>query len=333
MACPSNTAIDEGTGTVSPAEGRQIVDLRSLSPPDLEPLLVEETAEWRSELDWDFSKSADLVRKFSAARRLCGAAMLDCGEVAGYGYTGFEDDKGLIGGAWVRPAWRRENAEAVLLRVLFDVLIGISGVRRIESQLLLVRTASAETLQRRRPVQLFERMLMTRDASIPLPSDTAPAKLRFRIEPWDDRHRGSAATAISLAYRDHIDSRINDRYRTVTGASRFLHDLVEFSGATFHRPASYVAFDRATSSLAGISLSTFVANDVAHIAELCVSPQYRRAGLGYELLRKSIETLRSAGAKRISLTVTTANESAVRLYERCGFREKRRFWAFVWERS
>ena len=42
----------------------ELIDLRRLSARDLEPLLEEETAAWREELDWDFEKSADLVRRF-----------------------------------------------------------------------------------------------------------------------------------------------------------------------------------------------------------------------------------------------------------------------------
>ena len=54
--------------TPSPAE--EIVDLRRLSARELEPLLEEETATWRDELEWDFVKSADLVRRFVDLRAL-----------------------------------------------------------------------------------------------------------------------------------------------------------------------------------------------------------------------------------------------------------------------
>ena len=81
----------------------------------------------------------------------------------------------------------------------------------------------------------------------------------------------------------------------------------------------------------GTILSAFIAEDVGHIAEICVTPKARGAGLGYELLQQAIASLRAAGAKRISLAVTSANEEAIKLYKRCGFRELRRFYAFVWE--
>ncbi len=122
----------------------QIVDIAQLSGRDLDPALLEETFDWNRELDWDFSKSAGLVRKFADARTLSGAALLDDGEVAGYGFTGLEDHKGLIADLYVRPRWRSGNAVALLFGVLIDALISAPVVRRIESQLMLLDGPSAK---------------------------------------------------------------------------------------------------------------------------------------------------------------------------------------------
>ena len=310
----------------------EIVDIRHLGARELDPLLLEETAEWGRELDWDFSKSADLVRKFADARGLGGAAMTERGEVVGYGYTVLEEHKGLIGDVYVRRGWRNGGAEVELFRILLDALIGTSGVRRIESQLMLVGASVAKALQRERFVRLFERLLMNLDGAVPLPGGKASTARRFRIERWADHHHDSASTVISLAYIGHVDSQINDQYRTFAGARRFLSNIVQFPGCgSFFRPASYLATDLATGWVAGVILSSFVADDVAHITQLCVTPHAKGAGLGYELLRQSVAALRAAGARRISLTVTTANDEAVQLYLRCGFREVRRFFAYVWE--
>src|SRR5580700_9494786 len=84
----------------------EIVELRSLAGRELDPLLLEETVEWQRDLDWDFSRSADLVRQFADMRSLMGYALIDRGEVAGYGYTVLEEQKGLIGDLYVRPLWR-----------------------------------------------------------------------------------------------------------------------------------------------------------------------------------------------------------------------------------
>ena len=191
----------------------QVIDLRHLSGLDLDPLLIDETIEWDLALDRDFPSPPTWCASSAAPGGFGGVALLDRGEVAGYGYIGREDNKGLVGDAYIRPAWRSGNAEPVL-RALFDELIRIPGVRRIESQLMLVEAAAAKTMQRDRLVRLFERFLMTRDASMPLP----PAKPEFCIEPWGDQHQTAVATVISKAYTGHIDSRMSDRYRTLPSA-------------------------------------------------------------------------------------------------------------------
>jgi ribosomal protein S18 acetylase RimI-like enzyme len=322
-------AASPGNGTSAP----RTIELRHLTARDLEPLLREETIEWDRKLDWDFSKSAELVRRLADARELGGVALVDHREVVGYGYCGLADHKGQIWDVYVRPNWRGGNAEAVLLRLLLDALMEAPDLRRIESQLMLVEAAAAKAFERERSVRLFERLLMKLDLNTPLPPGRASTTARFRLEPWGDHYLDAAATALSLAHTGHIDAEMSDQYRTFAGASRFLHDLVRFPGcASFYRPASFVAFDQTAGRVAGISLASFVATGVAHIAELCVTPDAQGAGLGYELLRQSAATLAGAGARRISLTVTAANQEAIRLYERAGFRETRRFHAYVWEK-
>ena len=134
--------------------GWQISDLLDFKPEHLETLLTEETADWAQELDWDYSPSADLVRALIAARRIGGAALLDHGEVACYGYIGLDGQKGLVADVYVRRAWRGGAAEATLLRALFDRLICLPAVTRIEAQLMLVGAAAAKTLECERGVHL-----------------------------------------------------------------------------------------------------------------------------------------------------------------------------------
>jgi ribosomal protein S18 acetylase RimI-like enzyme len=287
-----------------------IVDIRELSAHDLEPLLLAQTIEWRRKLDWDFSKSATLLRKLADAHTLSGAALFDCGEITAYGYLGLENGKGLI--ADVYPG-------SVLFTALLEALIQTPGVQRIEGQLMLQDSAPPN-------VTSYERRLMTLESE-----DGDAAASRVRLEPWNDQSCDVAATVIQQAYAGHIDSQINDHYRSVPAALIYLHNIEQFPGsATFHPQASYIAYNPAGNP-AGIVLSSFVADEVAHIAEICVVPKSRGKGLGRELLHHAIAALQAAGAKRISLSVTSANEEAIRLYQRCGFREIRRFYAFVWE--
>jgi ribosomal-protein-alanine N-acetyltransferase len=76
-----------------------------------------------------------------------------------------------------------------------------------------------------------------------------------------------------------------------------------------------------------------VAFDVGHITQICVDPEWQHRGVGYELLRRSLLALSGAGARRVSLTVTSSNASALNLYARVGFRHHTSFDAFVWEQA
>lgn len=56
-----------------------------------------------------------------------------------------------------------------------------------------------------------------------------------------------------------------------------------------------------------------------HIAFIGVLPEWRRRGLGQELLRWGIGYVRAAGAETIELSVEAANDRALGLYRRTGF--------------
>ncbi len=308
----------------------ELVELRLLSGRELDPLLLEETVEWRNSLDWDFSKSAELVRRYTDTRSLGGVAVLDRGEVAGYGYTVIEEHKGLIGDVYVRPGWRGEQMEVRIFRAMLEGLIA-SQVRRVESQLMLISAETARQLQRERFIRLFERILMMLEFQEELPGERADAP-RMRIEEWSDTYHDAAAQVLTMAYTGHVDSQINDQYRSLIGARRFLYNIIQFPGCgTFFRPASLIAMEPDTGRLAGISLTSFVSNTSGHVTQLCITPSAKGQGLGFELLRRSVMALRANGAQRVSLTVTAANAEAVELYRRFGFREVRRFFAYVWE--
>ena len=104
----------------------------------MEPLLAEETAVWRRELEWDFDKSADLVRRFVDLRALNGCALLEDGEVAGYAYYVLEEHKGLIGDLYVREHLRTADTENQLLGWVLRAIAQTPAVRRIEAQLMMV---------------------------------------------------------------------------------------------------------------------------------------------------------------------------------------------------
>jgi ribosomal protein S18 acetylase RimI-like enzyme len=152
------------------------------------------------------------------------------------------------------------------------------------------------------------------------------------VQPWHEASQDDAARLISRSYQGHVDSDINDQYRSLAGARRFLTNIVQYPGCgTFYPLASFVAADESSGRVVGVCLSSLVAQDVGHITQVCVAPELRGTGVGYELIRRSAVALLERGCGRASLTVTASNENAVRLYERMGFHTQQQFAAYVWD--
>ena len=107
----------------APAPNQEVVDLQRLSSRDLEPLLSEEIATWRAELEWDFEKSAELVRRFMDLRALNGSALVEDGAINGYAYYVLEESKGLIGDLFVRRDVRTVERENALLASVLEPIM------------------------------------------------------------------------------------------------------------------------------------------------------------------------------------------------------------------
>lgn len=315
----------------APEKYREIVDLRRLGSVDLDSLLAEECHSWQRELEWDFEKSADLVRRFVDMSALNGSALVEDGKVAGYMYYVLEEDKGLIGDLYVRRELRTAERENLLIEAALNAAMESPGVARIESQLMMLSYDRARPIPRHECLSVFERNFMRIDLTRAA-LGKGNVKRPMYMERWSDHYQDSAAQLIAAAYAGHVDSRINDQYRTSTGARRFLHNIVQYPGCgSFYRPASVVALEGVSGRLCGISLASLVTPQTGHVTQICVSPAVRGTGMGHELLRQTLLTLREMGCTSASLTVTSANEDAVALYERVGFETIRRFSAFVWE--
>jgi ribosomal protein S18 acetylase RimI-like enzyme len=295
-----------------------------MSSAQIEPVLAEETRAWHHELIWDFGPSADLVRRFVNLQALSGCALMQGNEVAGYAYYVCEDAKGLIGDLYVREAWRSRDREHVLLEGVLHALRRTAGIRRVEAQLMMLR--HEPSTGRAYPRCYYQADL----ASIrKLPSRSTR---EIVLSNWGEFRQEETARLIASAYQGHIDSEINDQYRTAGGARRFLMNIVQYPGCgAFFSGGSFAASGAKDHLLCGVCLASRVAPASGHITQVCVAPSRQGTGLGYELLRRSLMALAAHGCRTVSLTVTASNFAAIRLYERMGFRKVRDFSAYVWD--
>jgi GNAT superfamily N-acetyltransferase len=310
----------------------ELIELRDTPVDELNRLLEEEIGVWEAELSWDFRPSSELVRRFANMQSLQGFGLRLGNELIGYAYQVCDERKGLIGDFYVRPTRFSPSNELILLNAVVESLICTPGVRRIESQLMLMRSPGAMPLPFPDSVTRHDRYFMeiSRESIVALAPRT-PSH-RIRIQNWTERVQEEAAHVISASYRGHIDSEINDQYRNIPGARRFLTNIIRYPGCgRFCPQASFVAINEHTGKVCGICLSSTVSQRSAHITQLCVLPGLRGSGVGYELLRASVQRLADLGYQSVSLTVTCMNVSAIRMYEAFGFHQRWKFPALIWE--
>ncbi len=318
-----------------PHRAVEILDLRHFSSADLRPMLDEEVEIWGRLLAWDYRSSAEMILRYLDAKILPGYAAVERGSVVGFSFFVYEGSKGVVGDLFVSP--RRSDTREVELQMvehMLETLQRSPGIHRVEAQLLTHSTGDLAAPFVSAGFQRHRRLFLTLQlkgagaaeiASAPIPQD-------ILVRRWVDQDYQAAAGVITAAYRVHIDSEINDQYRTNAGSMRFLNNIVRFPGCgVFDTDSSFVAIHRPSSALIGLILCSRVKDDIGHVTQVCLVPEYRHLGIGENLIARTWNSLRNRNFSSLSLTVTEANHRAVNLYRQLGFAQTRVFDAFVWE--
>ena len=317
----------------------EILDLRHFSARQLRPLLETESRIWQERLRWNYQSSTELLLQYLDSRILPGFVALDRGRICGFTFCVYEGQKAVVGDAFAianDPTQVLQITQS-LLHQLLQLLQHSPGIQRVESQLLLYDASSIDEPFLAAGFTMYPRLFMEYD--LPRPSLSQPLQLlnlppQIELVSWSPDHYQAAAELIHEAYLGHIDARINDQYCSLHGSLRFLHNIVRFPGCgVFDPDASWVLRERRTGALIGMLLCSRVADDVAHITQLCVATPYRGQHLGIALLQHCIHHLTHSGFAAITLTVTEANHQAVKLYRDSGFFVRHRFDAMVLDKS
>lgn len=319
----------------------EILDLRHFSSKELAPVLDAESAFWLKHLHWDYRSSARLLNQYLDARSLPGYVASAEGRAIGYSYFVYEESKAVLGNVFARiQALDAENGheahriEAQLLRHVFETLFASPGMERIEAQ-LLVHPSGVHTQQfEEAGFTIHPRLLMTRSLHGPrvVPVVKLPPSLELRA--WRDEDLHPAGRLIAEAYRGHLDSVINNQYRSVHGSLRFLHNIVRYPGCGVFTPnVSQVIVERHSRELVAMLLCSRISAESGHITQICVHPEYRRQGLAHLLLTVAASGFVLQGATELSLTVTSGNHQAVNLYRADGYEVMHQFDAAVWEKN
>jgi ribosomal protein S18 acetylase RimI-like enzyme len=313
----------------------EILDLRHFTSVDLRPLMDDETRVWSRLLSWDYSGSAEMILRYVDSKILPGYAAIDRGRIFGYAFFVYEGNKGVIGDLFVAStngnrAPRQREVENQLLTHVIETLQQSPGIHRVEAQLLVHETGDVSRPFLQQGFQRHPRLFMVQSLAATLAAPVLGNEIEIRR--WSEQDYQSAAAVITAAYRGHVDSEINDQYRTLSGALRFLNNIVRFPGCgVFDIDSSFVVYQKESKNVIGVILCSRVRHDVGHVTQVCVLPEYRSRRIGEALLAQTAAALRKRNFSALSLTVTEANSRAVELYKRLGYETKRVFDAFVWE--
>ena len=347
----------------------EILDLRHFSAAQLKPLLRDEADRWQRRLHWDYTRASATLLDYLDSRILPGFVALQSGRVVGYAFSVFEAAKAVIGDIYAFHETESTTNPVcnTLLHHQLELLQATPGVDRIESQLLMFPAGAFAEAFRTRGFRSFPRLFMLSDVealAARTPRSRPPSERRLQpgtnlmLQSWQPEFYEGAAQLIQRCYAGHMDAGINDQYRTLHGAQRFLHNIIRFPGCgVFDAEKSWVLREAAhgedplrlpaasavrqplvpsaappAPAIKAVLLCSRVRSDVAHITQLCVDPSLRGRGLGQTLLEHCAAEIAPRGIKHLSLTVTEANSSALRLYERNGFTTLHRFEAMVWDK-
>lgn len=101
---------------------------------------------------------------------------------------------------------------------------------------------------------------------------------------------------------------------------------------TFFEGASrFIVLLKNDGELVGFTLfDENAADSFAHLLKILIDPKVRTSGFGRALLNEAIEILKRRGVKTFFLEVEEHNDSAIRLYEKVGFKvihKKKQFYS------
>ncbi len=296
----------------------------------LVPLMEEEEKAWMSDLGWDYSPIRKILVAFMDQKLLPGYVALNENEPFGYTYFLVNKSKGIIGSLYVSKNSRSQEAVEKLLTLTIACLKDSENTLRIEAQIMPFHNQNLTATFTQHGFCYYPRYYMELDLNNCLM--TEPTRLRDNIVPWEADRLPQLAEITVSSYRNEIDAEICGDYRSSPGCLSYLRSLVDNPGCGIFMPeASFVTLDEQNRPC-GFILCCRISSGRGMIPQIAIHPSYQGRGLGNALIYRSFEYFKSQGFETVSLTVTKKNHRAYDWYQRMGFRIRKEFGAYVWER-
>jgi ribosomal protein S18 acetylase RimI-like enzyme len=294
------------------------------------PLMEEEEAAWLSDLGWDYAPIRQILFSFVRQKLLPGYVAVNAAKAIGYIYFLVNQAKGIIGAIYLSKSDYSQEAVEQLLSLTISCLKDSSNIRRVEAQIMPFNNLSLTAAFTQHGFRYYPRYYMDMNLYA-VEKKTEPSSSE-KILPWDSDYLERAAELTLMSYRNQTDAEICEDYCTRAGCQNYLRSLVENPGCGVFMPeASFVSLDR-QGALCGFVICCRISGASGMIPQIAVHPSCQGRGLGNSLIHHSMEVLRARDFNTLSLTVTKKNRRAYDWYQRLGFKIRKEFGAYVWNR-
>ncbi len=294
------------------------------------PLMQEEEKAWMSDLSWDYSPIGQILTSFIRQKLLPGYAAIDGNEARGYTYFLVNQTKGIIGALYVSKFDYSQKAVEELLSLTISSLKDSQNIKRIEAQIMTFNNLNLTATFTQHGFSYYPRYYM--DLDLTNYRKNNEFSVREEIIPWSSSHLERAAEMSMTSYLNQTDAEICEDYRTRAGCESYLRSLVENPGCGVFMPeTSFMAMD-AKGAPCGFLICSRISSGAGMIPQIAVHPSCQGMGVGNALMNRSFEQLKAMGFRSVSLTVTKKNRRAFEWYQRLGFKVRKDFGAYVWQR-
>jgi ribosomal protein S18 acetylase RimI-like enzyme len=292
--------------------------------------MEEEEKAWMHDLDWDYSPIRRILVSFIRQNLLPGYVAVHKNEAIGYTYFLMNQSKGIIGAIYVRKTDHCQAIADKLMLLTLSAMKESPRIRRIEAQIMPFNGLDLTEIFTGNGFRYFPRRYLS------LKLDHSPLKRShaspLKIVPLDSSSLSKTAEILLKSYLNQTDAVICADYRTVSGCESYLRSILENPGCGVYMPeVSFMGLEDGNRPC-GFIIGCRLSEGVGMIPQIAVHPSCQRKSLGSALMEMSLEAFGKMGFKRVSLTVTPENRRAYDWYVRLGFRERKKFGAFVWER-
>jgi ribosomal protein S18 acetylase RimI-like enzyme/transcription antitermination factor NusG len=300
------------------------------------PLMEEESRKWMSDLGWDYSPIRNILVSFIRQKLLPGYVAVDNGNNAiGYSYFLVNQAKGIIGAIYVSrkadaPHAAAQETVEKLVSLTISCLKDSPVIQRIEAQIMPFNNLSLTAVFTQQGFACYQRYYMEIELHSRRRKIAAPSF--GTIIPWNSAYMERVGEMTFLSYQDQTDAEICEDYRTGTGCEGYVRSLVENPGCGVFMPeSSFMALDE-HGMLCGYVISCRISSETGMIPQIAIHPAYQSHGLGNTLMNHALHHLGKRHFHSVSLTVTKKNPRAFDWYQRLGFKIRKEFGAYVWQR-